>query len=107
MKIIAIIQARMNSTRLPGKVMLSINSQPLIGILLQRLAKSKMLDDIIVATTDDSSDDRLVDYVTELGFKTYRGSRHDVLERYYLAALQESADAVVRITADCPLIDGN
>ena len=105
MKIIAIVQARMNSTRLPGKVMLNINSQPVVGILLQRLSKSNELNDIIVATTTHTSDDSLVDYVNELGFKTYRGSERDVLQRYYLAALQECADVIVRVTADCPLID--
>ena len=106
MKIIAIVQARMNSTRLPGKVMLNVNSQPIIGILLKRLAKSRKLDDIIVATTNNPSDDVLVDYVSKLGFKTHRGAEHDVLRRYYFAALEERADAIVRITADCPLIDG-
>ena len=105
MKIIAIVQARMNSTRLPGKVMLSVNSHSIIGVLLKRLSKSQTLDDIIVATTNNRSDDVLVDHVTALGFKTYRGSEHDVLQRYYSAALQERADVVVRITADCPLID--
>lgn len=105
MKIIAIVQARMNSTRLPGKVMLDINGRPVIEILLNRLMKSKTLDDVIVATTNSPSDDVLVNCVTELGFKAYRGAENDVLQRYYLAAVQERTDAIVRITADCPLID--
>jgi len=105
MKIVAIVQARMGSTRLPGKVMLDVGGQPLIDLLLQRLARAKCLSEIVVATTADPSDDRLADHLTALGHRVYRGSRTDVLGRYLGAAQAAKADVVLRITGDCPLID--
>jgi glutamate-1-semialdehyde 2,1-aminomutase len=103
--VLAIIQARMGSTRLPGKVMKAVLGKPLVGHLLERLSLSKKIDRIVVATSVDGSNDVLCDYVKSLGFEVYRGSENDVLDRYYQAARRYGADTVVRITADCPLID--
>jgi len=104
-KIIGIIQARMGSTRFPGKVMSEINGVPMIGLLLTRLSKSDKLTKIIVATTKNKLDDALENYVKSLNYFVYRGDENDVLKRFYSAAKKERADMVIRITADCPLID--
>ena len=106
MNIIAIVQARMTSTRLPGKVMKPINTDiPMIKVLLSRLSQSKDVDKIILATSTNTADKPLVEYVSKLGYSVFLGSENDVLDRYYHAAIQYSADIVVRITGDCPLID--
>ena len=105
MKTVAIIQARMGSTRFPNKVMRAICGTPMIGLLLARLKNSKLIDQIILATSEDSSNDPLVKYVREQGYSVFRGSEMDVLDRYYQAAKGAGADLVVRITGDCPLID--
>lgn len=105
MKTVAIIQARMSSTRLPNKVMLPIEGVPMIELLLSRLAKSKQLDQVLVATSEDSKNQPLVDHVRGLGVAVMQGSEDDVLDRYYQAAKAHNADIVVRITGDCPLVD--
>ena len=105
MKTIAIVQARMGSTRLPNKVMREIAGVPLIELLLGRLSKVTRVDQIIVATTTDLRDQSLVDHVRSLGYEVFQGSEHDVLDRYYQAAKAHTPDTVVRITGDCPLID--
>jgi glutamate-1-semialdehyde 2,1-aminomutase len=105
MKTIAIVQARMGSTRLPNKVMRTINGVPMIELLLQRLAKAKRIDQIILATSNDPRNQPLADHVQKLGYAVFRGSESDVLDRYYQAAKPYQPDAVVRITGDCPLID--
>jgi spore coat polysaccharide biosynthesis protein SpsF len=105
MKTIAIIQARMNSSRLPGKVLLDIAGQPMLRRVLERVRRSSLLEGVAVATTQDASDDGLVAYCQENGYDCLRGSQFDVLERYYQAACQLEAGIVVRITADCPVID--
>ncbi len=105
MKVIAIVQARMGSKRFPGKVMQPINGVPMIGVLLKRLSLSKKIDKIILATSDNPNNLKLVSYIEELGFNSYCGSEDNVLERYYNAAKQEGAEVVVRITGDCPIID--
>lgn len=105
MKTIAIVQARMDSTRLPNKVMRKICGRPLIEILLNRLSKSKGVDQIVVATTSELRDNPLVDHVRSLGYEIYRGSKNDVLDRYYQASKIHQADTIVRITGDCPLVD--
>ena len=105
MKVIAIIQARMGSTRFPNKVMRSICGTPMIGLLLERLAKAKRIDQIVLATSEDPRNDPLAKYVRELGYAVYQGSEDDVLDRYYQVAKEAGADTVVRITGDCPLID--
>ncbi|KKB79407.1 glutamate-1-semialdehyde aminotransferase [Devosia limi DSM 17137] len=105
MKTVAIVQARMGSTRLPGKVMLDIAGVPMIELLLRRLQRARMVDGIIVATSTAAADDRLAEHVAALGVEVYRGSEQDVLDRYYRAAQQASADVVVRVTGDCPFLD--
>jgi glutamate-1-semialdehyde 2,1-aminomutase len=105
MKVVAIVQARMGSTRLPGKVLKSINGKPMIEILLSRLSRSTELDQIGVSTSLKTENDKLNSIIISLGYVCVRGSETDVLARYYETAKKVKADIVVRITADCPLID--
>ena len=106
MYIIAIVQARMGSTRLPNKVMKPVGSEtPMIGVLLSRLSQSKEIDQIVLATSTDMCNQPLSEYVTKLGYNVFQGSENDVLDRYYQAALQYNPDVIVRITGDCPLVD--
>jgi len=105
MKVVAIIQARMGSTRLPDKVLKTICGRPMIELLLTRLSQSKEIDQIVVATSIDPRNLPLVACVEKLGYACEKGSENDVLERYVQAALKHKADTVVRITGDCPLID--
>lgn len=105
MKVVAIVQARMGSTRLPNKVMKPIRGVPMIELLLGRLAKSREIDQIVLATSMDERNTPLVAHVQNLGYTCIRGSESDVLDRYLVAARQVQADIVVRITGDCPLID--
>jgi len=105
MKVVAMVQARMGSTRLPNKVMKPIAGVPMIELLLARLAKSKQIDQIVLATSTDKRNNPLVEHVQKLGYTCVRGSESDVLDRYLVAARQAKADVVVRITGDCPLID--
>jgi spore coat polysaccharide biosynthesis protein SpsF len=102
---IAIIQARMGSSRLPGKVLLDLAGQPMLRRVVERTRRAKTIDQVVVATTTEPSDDPVVELCTALGYACYRGSLYDVLDRYYQAARQFEASNVVRITADCPLID--
>ncbi|GKV64858.1 MULTISPECIES: glycosyltransferase family protein [unclassified Sporosarcina] len=105
MKIVAIIQARMTSTRLPGKVLKKVLGKTLLEFQLERVARSKYINEIVVATTINNTDDTIVDLCTQLKVPIYRGSEEDVLSRYYEAAIQSEANIVVRLTSDCPLID--
>lgn len=105
MKIVAIVQARMGSTRLPNKVMKPISGVPMIQLLLTRLSKAKELDQIIVATSVDRRNQPLVEHVQKLGYACEQGSENDVLDRFVQAARKHKADVVVRITGDCPLVD--
>ncbi len=105
MKVVAIIQARMSSSRLPGKVLLEIAGQPMLVHVVERTRLARSIDQVIVATTDDASDDRIEALCRERGYACYRGSLYDVLDRYYQAARLFQAEVVVRITSDCPLID--
>jgi glutamate-1-semialdehyde 2,1-aminomutase len=107
MKTVAIVQARLGSTRLPNKVMREVVGVPMISLLLRRLAAAREIDAIVVATTDNAVDDPFVRYLTEQGVQVFRGSERDVLDRYYQAAMAAGADIVVRITGDCPLVDPN
>lgn len=100
-----IIQARMTSSRLPGKVLLQIMDRPLLSYQLERVRCIKSIKDIVLATTINNDDDRFEKIAIQEGVKLYRGSEHDVLDRYYQAALKYGAVNVMRITADCPLID--
>jgi len=105
LKVVAIVQARMGSTRLPNKVMKPIAGVPMIELLLSRLTKSKEVDEIVLATSIDWINNPLVAHVQKLGFTCVRGSESNVLDRYLLAGRQVQADVIVRITGDCPLID--
>lgn len=107
MKVVAIIQARMGSTRLPGKVMKTILDKHVILWDVDRVSLSKLIDEIVVAIPHRKENDVIVDTIKEYNDKivTTRGSEDDVLDRYYNAAVQTNADVVVRITSDCPLID--
>ena len=105
LKIVALVQARMGSTRLPYKVMRRIGSIPMIELLLCRLALSKEIDQIVVATSLDERNLPLIEHVQLLGFSCDQGSENDVLGRYIQAAKKYQADVVVRITGDCPLVD--
>ena len=105
MKVVAIVQARMGSTRLPNKVMKPISGIPMIELLLDRLAKAKEVDQIIVATSIDERNIPLVTHVRKLGYACEQGSENDVLDRYMNAAKAHQADVVVRITGDCPVVD--
>ena len=105
MKATAIIQARMSSTRLPGKVLMEVMGRPLLSYQIERLRFSKRIDEIIIATTTNKEDDPIVELAHKEGLKVFRGLEDDVLDRYYQAAKKYKADVVVRITGDCPLID--
>lgn len=105
MNTLAIIQARMSSSRLPGKVISALSGRPLLQYMLERVQRTKLLERVIVATTTDSSDDVLEQWCLQLDLPCYRGSQHDVLDRFYQAAKEYRADVIVRLTADCPLID--
>lgn len=103
--IAAIIQARMSSTRLPGKVLTDIEGKPLLWHIIERLEKAKKIDTIIVATTDKKSDKKVIDVAKKAGVKTFAGSENDVLDRYYKAAKKFGSKVIVRITSDDPFKD--
>jgi spore coat polysaccharide biosynthesis protein SpsF len=102
---VAIIQARMGSTRLPAKVLLPLLGRPILSRVVERTARAKLVDEVVVATTVDPSDKRIVDLAVEQGWTVERGSESDLLDRYTQVARAHDADIVVRITSDCPLID--
>jgi len=105
MKIVIINQARMTSTRLPGKVLKEVMGKPLLEYQIERLKKVKLADELVIATTVNPADQPIIDLCRKLNIAYYRGSEEDVLSRYYEAAKKYRADAVVRVTSDCPLID--
>ncbi|HEX9017549.1 MAG TPA: glycosyltransferase family protein, partial [Anaerolineaceae bacterium] len=105
MRTVAIIQARMSSSRLPGKVLLDIAGQPMLAHVVERTRRASSIDDVIVATTTDPSDDALAAFCSKRGYAVYRGSMFDVLDRFYGAARLARAEVIVRVTADCPVID--
>lgn len=104
-KVVAIIQARIGSTRLPGKVMKNLCGKTILAHDIERVKQSKLIEEIIIATTESKNDDIIVTEALNNGVKIYRGSEEDVLSRYYEAAVENSADVIVRITSDCPLLD--
>ena len=101
----AIIQARMDSRRLPGKVLKKILGKPMLWHLVNRVEKSRYIDNIIIATTKDKKDDPIEIFANEYHLGIYRGSENDIVDRYYNAARKYNAGVVVRIWGDCPLID--
>ena len=105
MKVVAIIQARIGSTRLPGKVLEDLVGQPMLARVVNRTRRAKTLDAAVVATTTQPTDDIIVRLCQTQGCPYFRGSGEDVLDRYYRAVLAFRADAIVRITSDCPLIE--
>lgn len=105
MRTVAIVQARMTSTRLPGKVLMDLAGRPVLDRVLERLAAAPGVDEVVVATTVEVTDDPVVALTGRLGHRWFRGSEHDVLGRYAGAAREAGADVVVRVTADCPLLD--
>ena len=104
-RVIAIIQGRMSSSRLLGKILADIAGQPMLQRVFTRTSRARTLDEVVFATTTDASDDPVAEYCEFSGIPFTRGSLYDVLDRYYQAASQSKADVVVRITADCPVID--
>ena len=103
--IVAIIQARMGSTRLPGKVLKEVNGVPLLKLMVERVALSKKIDRIVVATSTLSIDEKIVEFCIKEDIDVFRGSETDVLSRYYECATKLGATVIVRLTADCPLTD--
>lgn len=104
-RIIATIEARMTSSRLPGKVLLPIAGMPALELLIHRLMRSKYIDGICIATTTNTADDPVVALAEKLGVASFRGSESDVLGRVLGAAQQECADIIVELTGDCPFVD--
>ncbi len=105
MKTVLINQARMTSTRLPGKVLKEVLGKPLLEYQIERIRRIREIDDFVIATTTLPSDDPIVSLCKKLKVKYFRGSETDVLSRYAQVAEREQADSVVRVTSDCPLLD--
>jgi glutamate-1-semialdehyde 2,1-aminomutase len=104
-RVVAIVQARLGSVRLPGKVLAEVGGRPLLDLLVQRLQGAHSVDEVVLAVPEGEVDELLAAHAEQLGIRCVRGSEHDVLDRYRSAAVASDADVVVRITADCPLID--
>ena len=105
MKTVIIIQARMLSKRLPGKVLKKILGKPMIELIIQRLKKCKEVNEIIVATSKDNSNQKLDEHLRKMKINYFRGDEEDVLNRFYYAAKKNNARIIVRITADCAVAD--
>jgi spore coat polysaccharide biosynthesis protein SpsF len=101
----AIVQARMGSTRLPGKALLDIAGMSMLARVVDRTRRARTIDRVIVATSTNAQDDRLEEHARQLPVEVFRGDEEDVLDRYYQAAVRYQLDVVVRITSDCPLLD--
>jgi spore coat polysaccharide biosynthesis protein SpsF len=104
-KTVAIVQARMSSSRLPGKIMRPVVGRPLLELLVERLKRARRVDEVVIATTTNDGDDLVESLTQRLGIGCFRGSEHDVLDRVLRAAHAAQADVIVEITGDCPLID--
>ena len=105
--VMAIIQARMSSSRLPGKVMLTIGEKPMLQWVVNRTRRARAVDEVVVATTTDPSDDPISAFCKGLEIPVYRGSNLDVLDRFYQTAQEFKPNIIVRITADCPFVEGS
>jgi len=105
MNVVAIVQARMGSIRLPGKVMREILGKPMLWHLVNRLKHARFIDKIVIATTENARDEPILKLAREMGVEGFTGKEDDVLDRYYQAAKKYGAETVVRNTADCPLVD--
>jgi spore coat polysaccharide biosynthesis protein SpsF len=105
MKITAIVQARTGSTRLPGKVLMDLGGETVLARVLRRLGRASRIDEMVVATTDTASDDEIGTECARLQVPCFHGSQDNVLDRYSKAAEQFHSDLIVRVTADCPLLD--
>ena len=105
MNVVAIVQARMGSTRLPGKVLCDLGGRTMLARVVRRVGRAALVDQVVVATTTAPGDEPIVEECGRLSAPCFRGSEEDVLDRYHQAALAYQAGAVVRVTADCPLID--
>ncbi len=104
-KVVAIVQARMGSTRLPGKVLMDLGGETVLGRVVHRLRRATLVDEIVVATTNSAADDAITRECEWLDVVSFRGSENDVLDRYYQAAHACAAEVIVRVTSDCPVID--
>src|SRR2546427_10289247 len=104
-RVVAVIQARMGSTRLPGKVLMPIAGRTMLERTVRRVQAATAVDDVTVATTEGAADQLVVEEARRVGVGCVRGSENDVLDRYVRAARTLGADAIVRVTADCPLVD--
>ena len=104
-KVDIIVEARMTSTRLPGKVLMEAAGKPLLELMIERLKKISQIDDVIIATTTNRNDNKIEDLANKMQVKCFRGSEDDVLKRVLLAALEFKTDVIVEITGDNPLID--
>ena len=102
---VAILQARMNSTRLPGKVMRDVAGKPMLGRVLDQLGRATRISRIVVATSDSNLDDQIADFCHTVSIPCFRGSEDDVLDRYFQSAVSANAQVIVRLTGDCPLLD--
>lgn len=105
LRVVAVVQARMTSSRLPGKALIPLRGRPVLGLILARLARARRIDSVIVATSSEPSDDILARWCEDQGVACFRGDLADVLGRFRGAAARAGATHAVRITADCPLVD--
>jgi spore coat polysaccharide biosynthesis protein SpsF len=104
-KVVVIIQARMGSTRLPGKVLKDISGKPMLWHVIDRVMKSKKTDLIVVATSTNDEEHPILELSKDIGVEVFCGNERDVLDRYYKASVKFRADIIVRVTSDCPIVD--